>query len=98
MLSYIFRRLIIAFFMLIGIGIVSFVVIKLPPGDFASRYQQYLLDRGAPREEAQQAAQIVRQQYGLDKPMPSSFSCGSRGWSPKANSVTPLPTAKMWGS
>jgi len=73
MLSYIFRRLFIAFFMLIGIGVVSFLVIKLPPGDFASRYQQYLLDRGAPLEEAQRAAQIVRQQYGLDKPTTTQF-------------------------
>jgi peptide/nickel transport system permease protein len=73
MLNYIFRRLVIALFMLIGIGIVSFLVIKLPPGDFASRYQQYLLDRGAPLEEAQRAAQIVRQQYGLDKPTTTQF-------------------------
>ena len=73
MLSYIFRRLIIASFMLIGIGVVSFIVIKLPPGDFASRYQQYLLDRGAPLAEAQRSAQIVRQQYGLDKPTSTQF-------------------------
>lgn len=73
MLSYIFRRLVIAFFMLIGIGIVSFLVIKLPPGDFASRYQQYLIDRGTPREEAERAAQIVRQQYDLDKPTTTQF-------------------------
>jgi peptide/nickel transport system permease protein len=73
MLNYIFRRLIIASFMLIGIGVVSFIVIKLPPGDFASRYQQYLIDRGTPREEAEQAAQIVRQQYGLDKPTTTQF-------------------------
>jgi peptide/nickel transport system permease protein len=73
MLSYILRRLIIAFFMLIGIGVVSFLVIKLPPGDFASRYQQYLIDRGSPREEAERAAQIVRQQYGLDKPTTTQF-------------------------
>jgi peptide/nickel transport system permease protein len=65
--------LIIAFFMLIGIGVVSFLVIKLPPGDFASRYQQYLIDRGSPREEAERAAQIVRQQYGLDKPTTTQF-------------------------
>jgi len=73
MLNYIFRRLIIAFFLLIGIGIVSFIVIKLPPGDFASRYQQYLIDRGSPYEEAQKAAQIVREQYGLDQPLPTQF-------------------------
>ena len=79
MLSYILRRLIIAFFMLIGIGIVSFVVIKLPPGDFASRYQQYLLDRGSPMEAAQNAAQIIRQQYGLDQPMAVQFFTWIKG-------------------
>jgi peptide/nickel transport system permease protein len=73
MLNYIFRRLLIASFMLIGIGVVSFIVIKLPPGDFASRYQQYLIDRGSPREEAERAAQIVRQQYGLDQPTTTQF-------------------------
>jgi peptide/nickel transport system permease protein len=73
MLSYIFRRLIIASFMLVGIGVVSFIVIKLPPGDFASRYQQYLIDRGTPREEAERAAQIVREQYGLDQPTTTQF-------------------------
>ncbi len=73
MLNYILRRLMIAFFMLIGIGVVSFIVIKLPPGDFASRYQQYLVDRGSSVEDAQRAAQIVRQQYGLDKPLTTQF-------------------------
>jgi peptide/nickel transport system permease protein len=73
MLSYVLRRLIIAFFMLILIGIVSFIVIKLPPGDYASRYQQYLLDRGARLEDAQRAAQQLRHQYGLDKPEAVQF-------------------------
>ncbi|MBZ0301262.1 MAG: ABC transporter permease [Anaerolineae bacterium] len=79
MLSYILRRLTVAFFLLIGIGIVSFVVIKLPPGDFASRYRQYLIDRGSPAEEAEKAAQIVREQYDLDKPLPTQFFLWVKG-------------------
>jgi peptide/nickel transport system permease protein len=79
MVNYIFRRLIIALFMLIGIGIVSFIVIKLPPGDFASRYRQYLIDRGAPVEEAERAAQIVREQYDLDKPEATQFILWIKG-------------------
>jgi peptide/nickel transport system permease protein len=79
MLSYVLRRLIIAFFMLILIGIVSFIVIKLPPGDYASRYQQYLLDRGTPLEDAQRAAQQLRQQYGLDKPEAVQFLLWIKG-------------------
>ena len=79
MLNYILRRLVIAFFLLIGIGIVSFIVIKLPPGDFASRYQQYLVDRGTPYDEAVKSAQIVREQYGLDQPMTVQFFTWVKG-------------------
>lgn len=79
MLSYILRRIVIAFFLLIGIGIVSFVIIKLPPGDFASRYQQYLIDRGSPLEEAQRAANILREQYDLDKPLATQFMIWVKG-------------------
>lgn len=79
MLNYIIRRLVIAFFMLIGIGIVSFVVIKLPPGDFASRYRQYLIDRGTPVEEADNAARIIREQYDLDKPLTTQFYIWIKG-------------------
>ncbi len=73
MVNYIIRRLIIAFFMLIGIGIVSFVVIKLPPGDYASVYEGYLIARGATQEDALRAGDQLRQQYGLDKPIPEQF-------------------------
>jgi peptide/nickel transport system permease protein len=79
MLSYIIRRIIIAFFLLIGIGIVSFAVIKLPPGDFASRYQQYLIDRGNTRESAEHAAQLLREQYGLDQPLAVQFFTWVKG-------------------
>ncbi len=73
MLSYILRRVVIGFFLLLAIAIVSFVVIKLPPGDFASRYQGYLQARGVSQEESARAAQIVREQYGLDQPLSVQF-------------------------
>lgn len=79
MINYILRRLVIAFFLLVGIGIVSFIIIKLPPGDFSTRYQQYLIDRGSPFEEAQRAAQIVREQYGLDQPLTVQFFTWVKG-------------------
>ncbi len=79
MLNYIARRVIVAFFMLIMIGIVSFIVIKLPPGDYASRYQQYLLDRGTSLEDAQRVAQQLRRQYGLDKPVAVQFFVWFKG-------------------
>jgi peptide/nickel transport system permease protein len=73
MANYILRRIIIAFFMLIGIGAVSFFVIKLPPGDVASRYKQNLLDRGSTELDAERSAQLVRVQYGLDRPTTVQF-------------------------
>jgi peptide/nickel transport system permease protein len=79
MLNYILRRLVIAIFLLIGIGIVSFIVIKLPPGDFASRYRQFLLDRGSPQEEADRAAAVIREQYGLDQPLTTQFFTWVKG-------------------
>ncbi len=69
MLNYVIRRLITAFFLLIGISFVSFIVIKLPPGDFATRYQGYLMGRGTPQAEAERAADNVRKMYGLDRPL-----------------------------
>jgi peptide/nickel transport system permease protein len=79
MLNYLIRRLIIGVFLLVGIGVVAFVVIKLPPGDFASRYRQFLLDRGTPYEEADRAAQLVREQYDLDKPVAEQFVLWIKG-------------------
>jgi peptide/nickel transport system permease protein len=79
MLTYILRRIVIAVFMLLGIGVVSFVVIKLPPGDFASRYRQFLIDRGSPVEEADNAARLMREQYGMDKPEIEQFFVWVKG-------------------
>lgn len=79
MLSYILRRLAIAVFMLIGIGVVSFIVIKLPPGDYASTYAQYLLARGASQEDADRSAALIRKEYGLDKPVAEQFVLWIKG-------------------
>ena len=80
MLAYIIRRLIIGFFMLVGVALVSFIVIQLPPGDFASRYKAYLLAQaGMTEEDASRAAQMVRVQYGLDKPKTEQFYLWIKG-------------------
>lgn len=73
MLNYITRRLVTALFMMLGIGIVSFLVIQLPPGDYASTYEAYLLARGSSQEDAARAAKLLRQQYGLDQPVMTQF-------------------------
>jgi len=74
MFNYIVRRLVISVFLLIGIAAVSFVVIQLPPGDFASTYKQFLINNsGLTEERAETAANDMRIRYGLDKPMPVQF-------------------------
>jgi peptide/nickel transport system permease protein len=53
---------------------VSFVIIQLPPGDFASRYKQNLIEQGGLSEhEAQIMADKLRARYGLDKPLPVQY-------------------------
>jgi len=80
MLNYIVRRLIVAFFMLIGVAFVSFVVIQLPPGDFASSYKGFLLTQaGMTEENAERLANNVRKQYGLDQPVPVQFFTWIKG-------------------
>lgn len=79
MLNFIARRLIIAFFMLIGIGFVSFTVIKLPPGDFASRYKAFLLQQGSPEVDAERQAHQMREQFGLDKSFFEQFLTWIKG-------------------
>jgi peptide/nickel transport system permease protein len=90
MLNYILRRLIIAVFMVFGIGVVSFIVIQLPPGDFATTYKNYLMNMtGMSEDEANTAAEIVRERYGLNKPVMVQFflwikgmvTKGELGWS-----------------
>ncbi len=74
MANYILRRLLIALFMLIGIALVSFVVIQLPPGDVATNYKVFLLQQaGMTEEQAEEQANNLRRQYGLDQPLPVQF-------------------------
>lgn len=74
MANYILRRLIIAFFMLIGIAFVSFAVIQLPPGDVATNYKVFLLQQaGMTEEQAEEQANNLRRRYGLDQPLPIQF-------------------------
>jgi peptide/nickel transport system permease protein len=80
MLNYILRRLFIAVFLLIGIGLVSFIIIQLPPGDFASTYKQYLINQsGMSEHDAEAAADVIRQRYNLDKPIIEQFFLWIKG-------------------
>ena len=74
MINYILRRLVMATFVLIMISVVSFVVIQLPPGDFAQTYKQRLINQaGMSATEAEQAADLYRERYGLNDPLPLQY-------------------------
>ena len=70
MVNFILRRLIVSVFLLIGISFVSFMVIQLPPGDFASSYETYLVNQGGmSQDQAIEAADRMRERYGLNDPL-----------------------------
>jgi peptide/nickel transport system permease protein len=80
MINFILRRFLISLVLLLGIGVVSFTVIQLPPGDFASSYENYLINQaGMTAAEAKAAANIVRSRYGLDQPLPAQFISWVKG-------------------
>jgi peptide/nickel transport system permease protein len=80
MLNYILRRLLVAILLLFGIGAVSFTVIQLPPGDFATTYKNYLVNQtGMSETEAERAADLVRERYDLNKPVPVQFFLWIKG-------------------
>lgn len=59
---------------LLGISLVAFIVIQLPPGDFAQVYKQRLINQaGMSATEAEAAAAIYRARYGLDKSIPLQY-------------------------
>jgi peptide/nickel transport system permease protein len=74
MINYVLRRLLMAVVVLLGISLVAFIVIQLPPGDFATMYKQRLINQaGMSAVEAEAAAEAYRAKYGLDKPLPIQY-------------------------
>lgn len=66
MVNYIIRRLIYALIMIVLVSFVSFVIIKLPPGDFLTQKLAQLRARGDRSAEGQ--IETYRKRYNLDKP------------------------------
>ena len=74
MSGFILRRLLAAIPLLLAISITCFAVIQLPPGDFASKHKDDLIERAGMSEvEAQRIADELRADYGLDKPLPIQY-------------------------
>lgn len=66
MVNYIIRRLAYALVMIILISFVSFVIMKLPPGDFLTQKLAQLQARGD--RSALEQINTYRQRFNLDKP------------------------------
>ncbi|MDE2790822.1 MAG: ABC transporter permease [Paracoccaceae bacterium] len=56
---------------LIAITIATFVIIQLPPGDFATAYIAELIHNGETVDDAEAAR--IRTEFGLDRPYPIQF-------------------------
>lgn len=64
---YLLRRILFIFPMLIGISIISFIIIQLPPGDFLTMYIMQLQSRGYKLAEDEIAK--LKERYGLGDPI-----------------------------
>lgn len=74
MLAYIIRRLFSAAFVLLVISAVAFLIIQLPPGDFADVYENQLINQaGQSPAEAKEQADRLRERYGLTDPLPVQY-------------------------
>ena len=74
MLRFIIQRLISSVIILLIIAAVAFFIIQLPPGDFADVYKRELIALGGQsEEEAEAAANQLRDRYGLRDPLPVQY-------------------------
>jgi len=72
MLTYTIRRLLIMIPTLLVISLVTFSIIKLPPGDFLSNQIAELRSQGD--KAALERVDFLRKQYGLDKPFLEQYA------------------------
>ncbi len=67
MLGFLVQRLFIMVWTLVGISVLVFIIIQLPPGDYLTTYIAELQAQGEGVDE--EKVQFLREQYGLDRPM-----------------------------
>jgi peptide/nickel transport system permease protein len=79
-LKFIGKRILYAIPVLFFISIVSFSIIKLSPGDYASNVKSFMMNfANMPEHEAEKVAQVIRRQYGLDKPLMEQYVTWVKG-------------------
>jgi peptide/nickel transport system permease protein len=70
MAAFLARRLLSAIGLILVVSLVSFVLIQVPEGDFASHAKAEAMNLGGMSEtDAEQYAQQMRQRLGLDRPL-----------------------------
>jgi peptide/nickel transport system permease protein len=80
MIKFILKRILYAIPVLFFITIVSFVIIKLSPGDYATNFKSFMMSyANMPEHEAEEVAQVIRVQYGLDKPLLGQYFSWLKG-------------------
>ncbi len=67
MLTYLVHRMVLAVLTIWAISVLSFVIIRLPPGDYVTSYIAQESSSGGFVSE--QEAQALRREYGLNQPM-----------------------------
>jgi peptide/nickel transport system permease protein len=71
MFGYVIRRLLWMIPSFFAVSLVSFIIIRLPPGDFVTSYAADLATSGAPADEA--TLDNLRIRYGLKDPLPLQY-------------------------
>lgn len=86
MIAFIIRRLLGMIPLLFIVSVITFFIIQLPPGDFFDTMQAEIATSGGSQDA--QTFQILRERYGLDKPLYiqylrwiQGFPRGDFGWS-----------------
>jgi peptide/nickel transport system permease protein len=67
MTTFIIRRLLMMIPILVGISVITFVIIQLPPGDFLTTYVAELTTSGESVDQAELEA--LKRRFGLDEPL-----------------------------
>jgi peptide/nickel transport system permease protein len=71
MAKFVLKRFITMILMLLALSLVVFVILELPPGDFAERYVHDLRQSGA--QVSSDQIFTIRHQLGLDRPWPERY-------------------------
>lgn len=73
MAAYFLRRTAYAILLTFIMSVLSFIVIQLPPGDYASSYVARVSSAGMTEERRQQLLVSITQRYALDRPLHEQY-------------------------